>query len=306
MASRDPKIVLDLHGSRAARGVELDALEEFIEQFRRALREFARSQRGEMAARGGHPDAQDAAATAFRLVKFRTGSGVATLEPVPLADDPDGESVLGLGDVESRASLTLRGLLDAVEGEEAVEPPVVEALASARKAIGPDGHFGIKRAGEKQRTVIDEARIEGLRRRNEDLAEEDRWLSVTGRLHFIEVDFPQRRVGVRAPDGTDWVCSYDETIKALVTTLIEKLVTVEGEGRKVSPKGGRLTVSRIEALPEYPQDELFTDEPVPLAQLRSTQGVEAPQGLAALIDPEWVDDEAGQSYLEATLHDVSG
>jgi len=59
----DQRVVLDLHGTRALAGVEIDALEGFLRHFRTALREYDRWCRGTLARRGGHPDARDLAAT---------------------------------------------------------------------------------------------------------------------------------------------------------------------------------------------------------------------------------------------------
>jgi len=37
------RVVLDLHGARAPRGVDIDALESFLANFRTAVREYARA-----------------------------------------------------------------------------------------------------------------------------------------------------------------------------------------------------------------------------------------------------------------------
>jgi hypothetical protein len=294
------KIVLELHGARARKGVDIDALESFIENFRAALREYFRAGHGDIAKRGGHPSARDAAAAAFRLVEFRTGSGIATLEPtLPGDGDVDGLALDDTG--ETLAVTTLRGLLDAIDSGERLPDPVVEALGSARRAIGDDGSFGVELGGEADnrppaKVVIDEDLVKRLQRPADDT--QDATIRVTGRMHMIEVDPPNRRVGIRAQDGIDWTCSYPDEMHALVTTLIERLVVIEGTGRRVTPATGRL---RIEPIPEHAQDALFTVERVGVEQLRAEQAIDHPQGLDALVDDEWEDDEASRLFLDATL-----
>ena len=299
------RIVLDLHGTKAAEGVEIDALETFLTHFRSALRELDRQQRGSLPRRGGRPDARDAAASAFRLVEFKTGSGIATLEPARLHDGDAAD--LALDDSgEDLSVTTLRTLVDLIDtGAERLPGPVVEALGSARRAIGENGKFGVRLGDDRQarRIVIDEKTMAKLRRPVDE--ETERTLKVVGRLHMIEAEPPARRVGIRAQDGIDWTCSYPDALHALVTQLIERLVRVEGHGRRLTPATGRLRLEKLDAVPEHLQDELFTLEPVPVEELRAQQAVARPQGLSALSADEWDDDdEANRRFLEATLGDA--
>jgi len=297
----DQRVVLDLHGTRALAGVEIDALEGFLRHFRTALREYDRWRRGTLARRGGHPDARDLAATAFRLVDFRVGSGIATLEPV--RPQLVGATDLSLADVGDDLSIsTLDGLLEAIDRDERLPDPVVEALDDARRVIGDDAKFGVKVDGrtlQRARIEIDEARMTRLRRPTKDDSESS--VAIAGRLHMIEVDQPGRRVGIRAQDGVDWTCSYPDELHELVTTLIERLVRVEGIGGKVTAMTGRLHIGRLTPVPEHAQEPLFSVEPVPVETLREQQGVSGPQRLDSLIDQEWEDDDAGRRFLEATL-----
>jgi hypothetical protein len=213
------------------------------------------------------------AAAAFRLVEFHTGSGIATLESVRVVDE------LGVLDAGEGLSLsTLRALLGTIEAGERMPDPILESLGRARRAIGDDGSFGVAIGGDSplSRTVIDEQPIDRLRRPAGKGGETA--LRVTGRLHMIETDQPQRRIGIRAQDGVDWTCSYPDDLHRLVTTLIEQLVRVTGTGRRLTATAGRLRIEHIEAIPEHVQDVLFTDEPVPLEQLRAEQGIERLQG----------------------------
>lgn len=298
MAERDDRVVIDLHGERAQRGVELDALESFIDQFRRALREFERHERSAIALKTGSPGAESRAATAFRLVRFRTGSGIATLEPVL----PTVEEQLDTGD-EPSPNRTLRGLVDAIESRD-VPLQVLDALEGARRAVGKDGSFGVKTTSSPSsgvtRVVVDSATVAALRERQRELAEHERDLSIAGFLHLIELEDEARRVGVRTPDGVDWACTYDETLEPVVMRLLKSLVRVSGYGRRTGPASGRLNVDSIEAVPVPEQTEFFTDVPRPMNELLREQSVLAPQGLSALTDPEWGDDaEADERFLEA-------
>jgi hypothetical protein len=280
--------------------VDIDALETFLSSFRTALREYWRAQQGEIPRKGGRPAGREAAATAFRLVKFEVGSGIATLAPV--TGEAGGEDLRLDDRGETLAVTTVRRLLDDLEADAGIAYPVVEALGYARRAVGDDGQFGIKLAGPHERTrrvVIDEKRIKRLQRAEPDPAEGT--VVVIGRLHMIEADPPSRRVGIRAQDGVDWTCTYPDELHPVVTRLIERLVRVTGHGRRMSAAAGRLRIETLDAIPEHAQDVLFTTETVPVSQLRAEQKITRPQGLEALVDEEWTDDEQSRRFLEATL-----
>jgi hypothetical protein len=279
--------------------VDIDALETFFQHFRTALREYARARVGEISHKGGRPTGRDQAATAFRLVDFRTGSGIATLEPMTAPDD--GISVPMAPGEDTLAETTLRSMLDAVQTEQEVPVPVVVALSKARQAIGEDGNFGVEVCGDRPmpKVVIDAARIERLERIPP--AVEPSQQVITGRLHMVETDLPNRRVAVRAQDGIDWTCTYADELRPRVGKLVEKLVRITGIGRVMSSASGRLEISTIEPVVESVQDALFTAETVPLEELRAQQGIAGPQGLDALTDPDWSDDEESRRFLEATL-----
>ncbi len=293
------RVVLDLHGARAKDGVEIDAFESFIEHFRAALREYFRASHGGIPRSGGRPAARDAAATAFRLVEFRTGSGIATLEPALTGDVSTPDMPLDPGD--ALAITTLESLLNAICSDERLPGPVVESLSSARRAIGDDGSFGIKVCGRRPtpRVVIDQERMRRLQR--PEIEAEDTTHVITGRLHMIEVDQPSRRVAIRGQDGIDWTCLYADEMHPVVTTLIERLVRVAGVGRRNTPATGRLAISQLEAIPEHAQDVLFTAETVALEQLLAEQQIDRPQGLEAVVDAGWEDNEESRLFLEATL-----
>ena len=295
------RVVLDLHGARARHGVDIDAFEAFLEHFCAALREYGRAGEGAITRKGGRPSAREAAAAAFRLVEFKPGSGVATLAPSVSSEPGSGDLVLDESG-ESPALTTLRGLMaSAVNAEEGLPGPVVEALGSARRATGEDGSFGVTITGDREvpRVLFDEMTMERLHRPDPDSTEAA--VTVTGRLHMIEADPPNRRVGIRAQDGVEWRCTYPDHLRPLVTTLIERLVRISGTGRRHACAAGRLRIDGLDPLPEHTQDELFTVETIPLTQLRAEQAIEGPQGLDALVDENWEDDEESRLFLEATL-----
>jgi hypothetical protein len=293
------QVVLDLHGARAQQGVEIDAFEIFFQHFRAALREFFRASRGAIPRSGGRPVARDAAAAAFRLVEFRTGSGIATLEPALPGDLTAEDFMLDPG--EALSITTLQSLLIAICADQRLSAPVVEALGSARRAIGDDGCFGVEISGSRQspRVVIDQEGMKRLQRA--EGGSQDAPTNVTGRLHMIEVDQPGRRVGIHGQDGVDWTCSYADEMHLMVKTLIERLVRAEGVGRRVTATTGRLAITRLEPISEHTQDVLFTVETVSLQQLLSEQQIDRPQGLDALVDEHWEDDEESRLFLQATL-----
>jgi hypothetical protein len=279
--------------------VDIDALETFFRHFRTALREYARARASEISHKGGRPTGRDQAATAFRLVDFRTGSGIATLDPTMSPDD-DMRVPMAPGE-ETLSETSLRALLDDVHAERAVSAPVVAALSNARKAMGDDGNFGVTVLGDRPipKVVIDAARIERLERTPPTATPTQQ--TIAGRLHMVETDLPNRRVAVRAQDGIDWTCTYSDDLRPLVARLVERLVRITGTGRIMSSASGRLEISTIEPIVEPVQDPLFTAETIPLEELRAAQGIAGPQGLDALIDPEWSDDEESRRFIEATL-----
>src|SRR4051794_461726 len=95
--THDSQVTLTITGSRAQDGVSLSDFESFIDNFLAALRDYDRASRGEPTRKSGHPDKRAEAVTAFRLVAFTTGSGVATLEPEQVATGDDDR--LPVGDV---------------------------------------------------------------------------------------------------------------------------------------------------------------------------------------------------------------
>lgn len=293
--TRDQAVIIDLHGSKARKGVELDGLQQWLEHFRQALRDFerSRSSRREPVRRTGRPGAVSDAATGFRLIHFKTGSGIATLEPLQRS----GEDELDLGPHEAPAVRNLVDLMEAVRNAE-LERAVVGSLDEARRSIGEDGHFGMRVSDRGNgRTQIDAETIGRLQAATRDDAEPTpKDMTVSGHLHFVEVEEPER-VAIRDAAGVDWVCTYSQDLEDEVLALVKKIVWAAGVGTRTAPRKGRMHLSEIAEIPTYDQSSFFTVEPVPIDELQRKHGVKRPQGLAALSDPEWADDEQDRAYL---------
>ncbi|HVE68254.1 MAG TPA: hypothetical protein VNB64_06710, partial [Solirubrobacteraceae bacterium] len=258
MSAADPRIVLTLSGAKAKRGVELDGLEGFIDHFRRALREFERtiSARAHEVGRMGPPGERSRVATGFRLVDFKTGSGVAQLEPLEL-DHPDGTLVRD----EPRSSETLRLLVEAVRERRPMSPRVVDALEGARKALGGDGSFGIAFSSQDEEPFyIDEEQIQRLHAAA-SFDSEPRDVVVSGKLHLIEVE-PPGKVEIRAADGVNWSCTYAEDMKATVLRCVDTVVRAHGVGVRTAHGRGTMELKGVEPLPKFEQTPLFTRAPI--------------------------------------------
>jgi hypothetical protein len=287
------EITLRLEGSRAEHGVSLSDFESFIDSFLAALRDFDRDRRGVQTRRSGHPERRAEAVTAFRLVRFAPGSGIATIEPETLA--PTDEQPLPL-DVVPIALENLRALVEDVETEKQVSEAVTDALGRACRAFGPDGSIRIDFPTElrAEPARIDLPQLERLRRTTPAPAGEIR--SVSGRLHLLDVE--PDKLAIRSASGVDWTCRYPEELEARITRLMDRVVWAEGSGLLTSPQRGTMTIDRIEPVELGDQSTLFTTQPVPDQDLLASQGISGPQGLAALADPEW-DDDADDPYLAA-------
>jgi hypothetical protein len=290
-------VILDLHGSNAPRGIELDAFQSFLDHFRRALREWERAKTArDRIGRAGRPGGLTETLTGFRLVRFREGSGHAALEPV---EQYAGESTMG----EPAPTRNLRSLLAAVEVGEIIAP-VASALDKARKAIGDDGLFGVRvRSQPGRRVPIDWQTIERLQAAAiSEPVPDDVELSVSGVLHLVEVYEPLHVV-IRAPDGVDWTCEYDPSLEPEVLRSVKSLVWATGSGRRTGANTGSLRLRTIQRVPTPEQTSLFTLLPIPADELARQQGIHGPQGLEALGDPDWADDEHDRAFLAYILGD---
>jgi hypothetical protein len=127
----DKQITLTIKGARAQRGVSLSDFESFIDGFLAALSDYDRAGRGEATRKSGHPDRRAEAVTAFRLIGFQTGSGIATIEPELVAADDD---QLPLADVPL-SFLTLTALAEDLHARRNVPDP--QARMGHSRSRGP-------------------------------------------------------------------------------------------------------------------------------------------------------------------------
>lgn len=301
MDAKPGQIILRLHGSKAVEGVELDGLEGFIENFRRALREYERSIAGgpEEAGRSGNPGVRSRLATGLRLVAFETGSGVAALEALPM--DPSEQDEL-MGE-EPQSLHYLRQMFERTSNGDGLTAPVIDALEKARKALGADGSYSAEAPADGfDEIVITESSIDELRRVEVEAVAAARDYTVIGRLHLIETESPPR-IEIRTTDGLNWHCTIEADAKPAMLSMLESLVRAHGVGTITSPTRGEIHLDGIEPIPEIEQTELFTQERVPEARLEARHGIDGPQGLGALMDAEWVDDDAAREFLSIVSED---
>lgn len=292
-------VTLKLEGSKAKRGVALATFETFIDQFLTALRYHYRATGAEPAKKTGHPTTKEELVTAFRLVGFRTGSGIAVLEP-----ETEEEEETELGNVPTLALANLTSLLDAVDSREPLDGAVITALEGARKALGVAGRFSVTMrdadAPAPRVVALDETLMGELRPEREEAAE--RVQTISGSLHAIDLE--PDKVGIRTATGVDWSCRYPPELEEVVKSLIGSRVWVRGVGGLSSARSGSLTIDELHVIPEHEQTALFTHETVPLEDLLTRQALRAtPQGLRAVTDPEWEDSDESDRFLEAIFDD---
>jgi hypothetical protein len=290
-------IILRLEGARAQRGVALSDFETFIDSFIGALRDFDRDRRGVPTRKSGHPEARAEAVTAFRLVDFRQGSGIATIEPESATAEDDTDPLV---DTEPIQMSNLQALLGCVEREEPLPESVTTALEKAIRSAGDDGSLSVEVSRPRLQTapchavMIDLGRIERIRS-SRQLPPPRLVTSISGRLH--QVDFEPDRLAIRASDGVDWICTFSHELEQKVEELVNRLVWARGSGVQQSPRRGTMTLTAIDAIELGTQTSLFSGEPVPSADLAAAQGITEPQGLEAIGASEWTD--ADDAYLAA-------
>jgi hypothetical protein len=289
------RITLTLEGEHAKKGVSLDAFENFVDHFISALRYHYRASIAAPVKKTGRPFSKEEIATAFRLVEFKVGSGIAVLEP-PLRET---DEAAPFAEVPTLAWENLADLLQAVESQRKLEEPVVNELEKALKSLGTEGRFSVefRDANRVRAQVFDPSRLAALRPPPDE--KQTRPQIITGVLHAIDLE--PDKVAIRTAGGIDWTCRYTAELEHDVLSLIGKRVWARGIGKLTSSRSGVLEIIEIHGVPEHEQTSLFTSAPLPVSELMDLQGVQGPQGLRALTDPEWVDNEESDLFLEALL-----
>lgn len=298
MSETTDPITLRLEGTRARRGVSLSDFENFIDSFITALRDFDRDQRGEPTRKSGHPDARAEAVAAFRLVGFREGSAIATIEPELEADGEDADKLV---DAEPVQVATLRALLGTVDREDPLPGSVTDALEKAVGSAGENGSLSVQFGGVDldqscPSVTIDNARIARIRAARET-PEPKAVSSVSGKLH--QVDFEPDKLAIRASDGVDWVCAFPPELESMVASLVNQLVWASGDGALQSARRGSMRLSAIRPIEQGMQTPLFSGEPISDDDLAAAQGITAPQGLDDVGSENWAEDD--DAYLAALI-----
>ncbi|WP_249010486.1 hypothetical protein [Conexibacter sp. DBS9H8] len=290
----DNQITLTMKGARAERGVSLADFESFVDNFLAALRDYDRAGRGQQTKKSGHPDRRAEAVTAFRLVGFRTGSGIATLEPELISEDDDEEALF---DEEPISLTTLKALTADLSAVRAVPPSVIESLGKACRAAGGDGSLSIALPGSASRPLlVDKELLDRVANATTE-PEPSEVTTISGRLHLLDLE--PDRLGIRTAAGVEWSCKYPEPLEERVKTMLDRIVWVTGSGTLTSPLRGTMTIERIEPV-DLEQSSLFTTEQIDEQVLASRQGISAPQGLSSLGVTDW-NDASDDLYLAALL-----
>lgn len=290
----DKQITLTMKGARAERGVSLSDFESFIDNFLAALRDYDRAGRGQQTKKSGHPDRRAEAVTAFRLVGFRTGSGIATLEPELVSTDEDEDALF---DEEPISLTNLKALTADLHSERAVPQVVIESLEKACRAAGTDGSLSIGLPGTAlQPLVVDTELLDRVANASTG-TEPSEVTTVSGRLHLLDLE--PDRLGIRTAAGVEWLCKYPESLEERVKAMLDRIVWVEGSGTLAGPLRGTMAINRIVSV-DLEQSPLFTIEQIDEQVLASRQGISAPQGLSSLAVTDW-DDASDDLYLAALL-----
>jgi hypothetical protein len=290
----DKQITLTMKGTPAERGVSLSDFESFIGNFLTALRDYDRAGRGQETKKSGHPDRRAEAVTAFRLVGFRTGSGIATLEPELVSADEDEDALF---DEEPISLTNLKALTADLASERAVPQVVIESLEKACRAAGSDGSLSIGLPGSALEPLVVDAELLDRIANASTSSEPSEVTTVSGRLHLLDLE--PDRLGIRTTGGVEWLCKYPESLEDRVKAMLDRIVWVKGSGTLTSHLRGTMAINRIESV-DLEQSPLFTIEQIDERVLASRQGISAPQGLSSLAVIDW-DDASDDLYLAALL-----
>jgi len=286
-------VEISLQGEKVRDGIALPDLQRFLRHFVGALRGFDRVQRAKPAVKPGHPGRRDEEVAEFRLVSARRGSAVLTLEPSGSAGDS------ALFDEGGPALDNLAQLARAFAEEAMVDADVAESLEQARWSVGAESGAIELRLPERLRipgVVLDRERIARARTAPPVSRSVSR---ISGRLHLVDLE--PDRLGVRSPQGVDWTCEFDETLRETVKHLIDEIVIVEGEGQMATSTTGRMEIAAIHPVLAHEQSALFTSEWVDPREVAAAQAVLAPQGLSGLADTEWGNDDEAERFLKYVL-----
>ncbi len=268
--------------------IDLAALALFATGLQKAMRAVAARVRKRPSK--GRPAKSIERATGLRLVSIRAGSTTLVLRSA--AEDQFG----GLADD------TLKELERVVSGlHEPVDESVVSALEEARRGLGSSGKFAIRRASSAAPLVVDQGKLDALRRRALQLSEVVALtgvVTVSGWLHMV--DLAPDEVVIATPEGVEWRATYPADLESIVRSLVGAIVVASGHGSRTSTSTGRLALQMIEAAPQVTLGRTFLIDGLhgdnDLVELMKQQGIRGPQTLRR---PAELDEADVEGFLNA-------
>jgi hypothetical protein len=269
---REAELEITVEGENVGKGeIDLSALAAFATGLQKAMRAVAA--RARQRPTKGRPAKSVDRATGLRLVAIRAGSTTLVLRSS--AEDQFG----GLADD------TLNALERAItEPKERLESSVVAALDEARRGLGSNGMFTIRRSPQKAPLVFDVQKLEELRRRAQSLPESvaiGGAVTVSGWLHMI--DLAPDEVVIATPEGIEWRATYPDELELTVRSLVGDVVIASGTGMRTGAASGRLQLEALTTAPQLSLGKTFLVDGLQgsndLARLIEDQGIQGPQAV---------------------------
>ena len=193
-------------------------------------------------------------------------------------------------------------LLDAIQERRHLPRDVAASLEAARKSCGYDGAFTVRTTGIRRWEVaITWATLAAVTPAEKDQAQVQ---AISGRLSRL-AESPDQAL-IRSPDGTEWVCSYEESLAPQLQSLWRTPVRATGNGQRTGPRRGTFQLDGVEPLVDGTRTQFFTTEHVPTDALLEDQGIVGAQGLNALGAEHLFDDALEDAYLAAVFGDEDG
>lgn len=263
------RVILDLAGERVRDGLGLADLGGLADGLVAALRGHDRARHGRCPTVRGAPGRRGRAVGDLRVVGWsgdgRGEGGRLTLAPA--APPTDGLICTD----PPLAVVTMADLACSIRAGIRLDAAVVAGLERARRACGRDGRLmlsPIGLAGAPDHPVeLAGAPVPAGSAPGHGAAAAR---SVMGHIHSVNLE--SRRLALRAGDGCEWICRFDENLVAAGRRLLGQPVLVHGWGRVRADGRGWLHIEAIAPARQGDQGHLFALE---AAQDRPPAGVGA-------------------------------